>query len=52
MGEKDQAAPKEYQEMFAKTAGAMAESCEANHSPVLSDCGMLVERILGAVEGC
>lgn len=51
VGEKDQAAPKEYQEMFAKIAGAKIEKCDAGHSPMLSDCGMLVERILCAIEG-
>ena len=43
--ENDQAAPPQYQGMFAATAGAHIERCSSGHSPHLSQPEMLVGKI-------
>ncbi|KAI4157802.1 MAG: hypothetical protein LQ342_007997 [Letrouitia transgressa] len=43
--ESDQAAPPQYQEMFANNAKAHIERCSAGHSPQLSQVDMLVRKI-------
>lgn len=48
--ENDKAAPKEYQTMFAKQAGSRVVRCGSGHSPMLSQCDMLVGRIVEAVD--
>ena len=48
--ENDQAAPAQYQEMFAKMAHPHVERCDLGHSPMLSRTETLVEKIIEAVE--
>ncbi|CAG8949919.1 hypothetical protein HYFRA_00004249 [Hymenoscyphus fraxineus] len=48
--ENDQAAPTQYQEMFASSAGAQVERCSAGHSAMLSQTEMLANKISAAVE--
>ncbi|KAL3447404.1 Alpha/beta hydrolase fold-1 [Aspergillus insuetus] len=48
--ENDQAVPPEIQRMFAGMANAQVESCDAGHSPMLSQPGMLVGKIVGVVD--
>ncbi|KAJ5096899.1 hypothetical protein N7456_007620 [Penicillium angulare] len=43
--ENDQAAPPQFQEMFAGIAKSEIQRCSAGHSPMLSQLEMLVERI-------
>lgn len=43
--ENDQAAPPQYQEMFAASAKAQVQRCSSGHSPHLSQPEMLVEKI-------
>ncbi|GAD96271.1 hypothetical protein ANI_1_2066104 [Paecilomyces variotii No. 5] len=43
--ENDHAAPSNFQEMFAQTANAEIDRCDASHSPMLSQPAMLVEKI-------
>ncbi len=43
--ENDQAVPPQYQEAFAKQAGATVERCTAGHSPQLSQPEMLARKI-------
>jgi pimeloyl-ACP methyl ester carboxylesterase len=47
--ENDKAVPLQFQRMFAAMANAQVESCDAGHSPMLSQPGMLVARIAGVV---
>ena len=49
--ENDQAVPVQYEESFGATANARIERCSAGHSPMLSQPGMLVVKIIAAVEG-
>ncbi|KAL8749637.1 MAG: hypothetical protein Q9184_006729, partial [Pyrenodesmia sp. 2 TL-2023] len=46
--ENDQAVPPQYQEAFAKQAGATVERCSSGHSPQLSQPEMLVQKITEA----
>ncbi|THV52161.1 hypothetical protein BGAL_0087g00210 [Botrytis galanthina] len=48
--ENDQAAPSAYQEMFATTAGAQVDRCNAGHSAMLSQTALLAEKISIAAE--
>lgn len=48
--ENDQAAPPQYQEMFAQMASSHVERCYSGHSPMLSQTGMLVGKIVEALE--
>jgi len=48
--EKDQAAPTQYQEMFATSAGAIVERCSSGHSAMLSQTNFLADNIAGVVE--
>jgi len=48
--ENDQAAPTQYQEMFAGTANAAVERCSSGHSAMLSQTDMLADKIAAAVE--
>ncbi|KAF5879221.1 uncharacterized protein Bfra_006427 [Botrytis fragariae] len=48
--ENDQAAPSKYQEMFATTAGAQVDRCNAGHSAMLSQTVLLAEKISTAAE--
>lgn len=48
--ENDQAAPPQYQEMFAGMAKSHVERCSAGHSPMLSQTVMLVGKIVEAAE--
>jgi len=48
--ENDQAAPPQFQEMFAASAKAHVEKCSSGHSPMLSQPVQLVDKIVGAVE--
>ncbi|EPE35860.1 alpha/beta-Hydrolase [Glarea lozoyensis ATCC 20868] len=48
--ENDKAAPTQYQEMFAASAGAHIERCNAGHSAMLSQTKMLADKISDAVE--
>ncbi|TGO76135.1 hypothetical protein BELL_0172g00040 [Botrytis elliptica] len=48
--ENDQAAPSKYQEMFATTAGAQVDRCNAGHSAMLSQTALLAEKISTAAE--
>ena len=48
--ENDQAAPPQFQEMFAGSANAQVERCSSGHSPMLSQTDMLVEKIARAAE--
>lgn len=48
--EGDQAAPPQYQEMFAANANSRVERCSAGHSPHLSQVDMLVQKIEGAAQ--
>ncbi|CAG8958363.1 hypothetical protein HYFRA_00011040 [Hymenoscyphus fraxineus] len=50
IGTNDQAVPKEYQEGFAKMAGAEVVKESVGHSAMLSHLEVLVGRILGAVK--
>jgi hypothetical protein len=47
--ENDQAAPPQYQQMFAEQAGSKLLSCEVGHSPMLSQPEMLVKMVEAAV---
>ncbi|KAL8929510.1 MAG: hypothetical protein Q9208_001179 [Pyrenodesmia sp. 3 TL-2023] len=46
--ENDQTVPPQYQEAFAKQAGATVERCSSGHSPQLSQPEMLVQKIIEA----
>lgn len=48
--EGDQAAPAQFQEMFAQMAKSEVQRCSAGHSAMLSQPQMLVERIAEAAE--
>jgi pimeloyl-ACP methyl ester carboxylesterase len=48
--ENDQAAPPQFQEMFAKLAGSNLLKCDTGHSPMLSHPDMLVKYIVYAAE--
>jgi hypothetical protein len=48
--ENDQAAPPQYQEMFATMANSHVERCDSGHSPMLSQTEMLVGKIVDAVK--
>ncbi|PWY95830.1 hypothetical protein BO94DRAFT_530561 [Aspergillus sclerotioniger CBS 115572] len=48
--ENDQAAPPQYQEMFAALAKAEVDRCSAGHSPMLSQPAMLVEKIAAVAD--
>lgn len=48
--ENDQAAPVQYQEMFAATVKARIERCNASHSPMLSQPVQLIETIIKDAE--
>ena len=48
--ENDQAAPVQYQERFAASAGSQVERCNSGHSPHLSQPQMLVRKIHEAVQ--
>lgn len=49
--EEDKAVAPQYQEMFAKAAGAKVVRCNAGHSPMLSQPEMLVDKIETAIKG-
>ncbi|KJK63924.1 Alpha/beta hydrolase family protein [Aspergillus parasiticus SU-1] len=46
----DQAVPPQFQRTFARMAKAQVESCNTGHSPMLNQLGMLVQKIMIAVE--
>ncbi|KAB8211914.1 alpha/beta-hydrolase [Aspergillus parasiticus] len=46
----DQAVPQQFQRAFARMAKAQVESCNTGHSPMLNQPGMLVQKIMIAVE--
>jgi hypothetical protein len=46
----DQAAPPQYQELFARIANSKVERCSAGHSPMLSQTEMLVGKIVDMAE--
>ncbi|KAE8309980.1 alpha/beta-hydrolase [Aspergillus transmontanensis] len=46
----DQAVPPQFQRTFAGMAKAQVESCNTGHSPMLNQLGMLVQKIMIAVE--
>ncbi|KAI4170023.1 MAG: hypothetical protein LQ343_005272 [Gyalolechia ehrenbergii] len=48
--EGDQAAPPQYQEMFAEKAGATVERCSSGHSPHLGQPQMLVQKVHEAAQ--
>ncbi|KAL1877798.1 hypothetical protein Plec18167_004767 [Paecilomyces lecythidis] len=48
--ENDQAAPSNFQEMFAHSANAEIDRCNASHSPMLSQPDMLVKKIIALAE--
>ena len=48
--ENDQAAPPQYQEMFAASAKSEVKRCNSGHSPQLSQPDMLVQKIHEASE--
>ncbi|RDL38039.1 Uncharacterized protein BP5553_05472 [Venustampulla echinocandica] len=47
--ENDQAAPLQFQEMFAATAKAHVERCSAGHSAMLSQPAMLISKLMAAI---
>ncbi|KAE8332765.1 Alpha/beta hydrolase fold-1 [Aspergillus sergii] len=48
--ENDRAVPRQFQRVFAGKAKAQVESCNIGHSPMLSQPGMLAQKIITAVE--
>ncbi|KAH6662814.1 catalytic protein [Halenospora varia] len=48
--ENDQAAPTQYQEMFAASANAQVDRCDSGHSAMLSQTESLADRIAAVVE--
>ncbi|KAM3065245.1 hypothetical protein ACMFMG_004367 [Clarireedia jacksonii] len=48
--ENDQAAPLQYQEMFAATAGAEVDKCNSGHSPMLSQTELLADKIVAVTD--
>lgn len=48
--ENDQAAPSNFQEMFAHSANAEIDRCNASHSPMLSQPDMLVKKIIALAD--
>ncbi|KAF2105615.1 catalytic protein [Lophiotrema nucula] len=48
--EGDNAVPFQIHEMFAAAAGSEVDRCDAGHSPMLSQCEMLVHKIVAAIE--
>jgi pimeloyl-ACP methyl ester carboxylesterase len=47
--EKDQAAPSQYQEMFAGAAGAKIVKLSAGHMPMLSQLDLLVDKVTESI---
>ncbi|KAL8825284.1 MAG: hypothetical protein Q9191_004509 [Dirinaria sp. TL-2023a] len=47
--EKDRAAPPEYQERFAASAQSHVRRCSAGHTPMLSQPGMLAQKVADAL---